>query len=166
MASSGNSEIKKLLLIGSKAYENRKLPNEITQRIDSAIHQGMIIIVGEAQGAPRLYQDYLHAQGYDNVVVGHARSLRYNAGNWTAIQYGDNLKEREKNMIADCDEAIVIWMNKSGVIAQNLERLKFLEKPTFLYECYSHTPEVHVGPLDPNRVYDQHLYWKFSKQKS
>lgn len=160
-----SSDSKKLLLMGSKAFENRKLPIEVTQRIDTAIGQGMIIIVGEAHGAPRLYQDYLHTKGYENVIVGHAKSLRYNAGNWTAIQYGQDLKERERNMIEDCDEAIVIWMNKSGVIAQNLEQLKRLGKPTFLYECYSHTHEVSVGPLDPTRIYDQYFDWKLRKKK-
>jgi hypothetical protein len=160
------SETKKLLLMGSKAFENRKLPVEITHRIDAAMDQAMIIIVGEAHGAPRLYQDYLHAKGYENVVVGHAKSLRYNAGNWTAIQYGEDIKERESNMIRDCDEAIVIWMNKSGVIAQNLELLRTLGTPTFLYECYSHTHEVNAGPLDSTRIYNQYSYWKFRKKKS
>jgi len=57
-------------------------------------------------------------------------------------------------MIEDCDSAIVILMNKSGVIAKDLELLKRLRKPTFLYECSSETDKVKAGELDPKRIYD------------
>ncbi len=144
----------KLLLMGSSAFKDRSLPVEVKERIDGAIKGKMKIIVGEASGACRLYQDYLKSKGYRNVVVGHAVRLRYNAGDWKVVKYGRNLKERERGMIEDCDSAIVIWMNKSGVIAKNLELLKRLGKPTFLYECSSKTNTVRAGELDPNRVYD------------
>jgi len=75
------SKGKKLLLIGSKAFQDRELPEEVKRRIDAAIEQNMTIIVGEAKGAPRLYQDHLQSRNYQDVIVGHARSLRYNAGN-------------------------------------------------------------------------------------
>jgi len=60
-------------------------------------------------------------------------------------------------MIEECDSAIVIWANSSGVIAENLEQLKNLGKPTFLYEYSSQTGEKEVGWLDPGRTYDP--YW-------
>ena len=151
---------KRLLLMGSKAFEDRELPEEVKRRIDAAMEQEMIIIVGEAKGASHLYQDHLQSKNYRDVIVGHARSLRYNAGNWSDIKYGDNLRERERNMIEDCDAAIVIWMNKSSVIAGNLERLKWLGKPTFLYECSIYTEELYAGPLDQNRIYEPYLYQK------
>jgi hypothetical protein len=151
---------KKLLLMGSKAFEGWELPNEVKRRIDAALDHEMTIIVGEAKGACRIYQNYLHNKGYPDVIVGHARSLRYNAGDWPDIKYGDNLRERERNMVKACDSAIAIWMNKSGVIAGNLERLKWLQKPTFLYECSSYTNETSSGPLDPNRIYEPYLYQK------
>lgn len=151
---------KKLLLMGSKAFEDRELPKEVKRRINAAIEQEMTIIVGEAKGASRLYQDHIQSRSYRNVIVGHARSLRYNAGDWPDIKYGDNLRERERNMIEDCDTAIVIWINKSSVIAGNLERLKWLSKPTFLYECSGYTEDVYAGPLDQNRIYQPFLYQK------
>jgi len=154
------SEGKKLLLMGSSAFKDRELPVGVKERIDGAIARGMTILVGEAPGANRIYQDYLNAKGYRNVVVGHAVRLRYNAGNWTDVQYGKDLKERERRMIEDCDSAIVIWMNNSGVIANDLEILKRLGKPTFLYECSSETEHVRAGELDPNRTYDPFYYVK------
>ena len=139
----------------------------IRKRIDEAINRGFTIIVGEACGASRLYQDYLKAKGYANVVVGHAVKLRYNAGNWRTVKYGDGLKERERGMIEDCDSAIVIWTDASGVIAENLELLKNLGKPAFIYEHFTRTSRVEISWLDPGRIYDPfcHLKEYFRKMK-
>ena len=103
LQNNNTEESRKLLLMGSSAFKAKELPSEVKDRIDEAIKRDMTIIVGEAAGASRLYQDYLKAKGYRNVVVGHAIRLRYNVGNWKAVQYGRNLKERERNMIKDCD---------------------------------------------------------------
>jgi hypothetical protein len=126
------------------------------------------VIVGEAAGACRAYQDYLNSKGYRNVIVGHAVKIRYNAGNWKDMQYGKNLKERERGMIEDCDSAAIIWVNNSGVIAENLELLKRLRKPTFLYEYSSESNAARSGELDPKRTYDAFYYMKeyYRKQKS
>jgi len=163
-----NAQSEKLLLMGSSAFKASELPVEVKERIDKAIQSGMRMIVGEAPGANRVYQDYLKAKGYRDVVVGHAVRLRYNAGNWKTVQYGNDLKERERNMIQDCDSAIVIWMNNSGVIAENLELLKRLRKPTYLYECLSESNQVKAGELDAKRTYDPFYYMKeyYRRQKA
>ncbi|MHA2129935.1 MAG: hypothetical protein ACW99L_08185, partial [Promethearchaeota archaeon] len=98
-------EGKKLLLMGSSSYKAEELPLEVRERLDEAMDKRVTIIVAEAHGSCRLFQDYLASNKYRDVVVGHARSLRYNAGDWNDVKYGDNLKEREKNMIKDCDFA-------------------------------------------------------------
>jgi hypothetical protein len=76
------------------------------------------------------------------------------------MQYGIDLKERERGMIEDCDSAIIIWTDNSGVIAENLELLKNLEKPTFLYEHLTRTNTTEVGWLDPKRTYDPYYDMK------
>jgi hypothetical protein len=166
--SKARSRCQKLLLMGSSAFKDRELPIEVKKKIDQAIESGITIIVGEAPGANRLYQDYLKRKGYRDVIVGHAIRLRYNAGNWKDLQYGKNLKERERKMIEDCDSAVIIWMNRSGVIAENLELLKRLGKSTYLYECSTETGEVRAGELDPNRTYDPFHYMKkyYNKHRS
>ncbi len=158
----------RLLLMGSKAFREKQLPVEIASKIDEAISRKMTILVAEALGACRLYQNYLLLKRYPNVIVGHAKSMRYNAGNWETIQYGTSLKERERRMIEDCDSAIVIWTDGSGVIAENLELLKSLRKPTFLFEHSTPTGETHVGWLDPERTYDPYYGMKeyFRKKKA
>jgi hypothetical protein len=143
----------KMLLMGSSKYRKNELPPEIQEIIDTAIQHEMTFIVAEAHGACRLFQDYLAAKKYNNVIIGHARSLRYNAGNWSDHKYGDNLKEREINMIKDCVSAVVIWQDNSGFIAENLENLKMLSKPTYLFEYHSRTGHISTGMLDPYRIY-------------
>jgi len=51
-------------------------------------------------------------------------------------------------------------VNNSGVIAENLELLKKLGKPTYLYEYSSETNQAKAGELDPNRTYDPFYYMK------
>ena len=151
--------------MGSSKYRARELPLDIRDRLDKAIKNEMTIIVGEAHGSCRLFQDYLVSKNYKDVILGHARSIRYNAGNWKTIKYGDNLKEREKNMILDCDAAIIIWQDKSGVIAENLELLKKLRKPTYLYEYYSSDGSSRSGELDPNRRYSNSFMYRKYRRK-
>jgi hypothetical protein len=146
--------------MGSSKYKQKTLPAEVQEVIDIAISQGMVFIVAEAQGACRLYQDYLAQKNYRKVILGHARSIRYNAGKWQDYKYGDNLKERELNMIKDCDTAIVIWQDRSGVIAENLENLKKLRKPTYVYEYDSLRDTTKWGMLDPDRTYKKQYYYR------
>lgn len=156
---------KKLLLMGSKFYNAKKLPTALEKKIDEAIKRKMLIIVGEAPGSCWLFQDYLKSKDYKKVIVGHAKSIRYNAGNWETKQYGFSVIEREQNMIDECDSAIIIWTDKSGVIAENLELLKRLEKPTFIYEYYTKAKTGKADWLDPNRVFDAYFDWKNLQRK-
>ena len=157
----------KLLLMGSKAFEAERLPAEVASKIDEAITADMIILVGEASGACRLYQDYLQSKEYRNVLVGHAKSMRYNAGNWKTKQYGIDMKERERRMIEASDSAIIIRTDHSRVIAENLELLKNLGKPTFICEHSTRMNTIEVGWLDPKRTYDPYYHMKeyFMKKK-
>lgn len=151
---------RKLLLMGSKAFRSKRLPAVLSRKMNEAIARDMKIIVGEVPGACRLFQDYLKRKRYTKVIVGHAKSIRYNAGGWKTKQYGTSVTEREKNMIKECDSAIIIWQDSSGVIAENLEILKRAGKPTFLYEYYTETHEGKADWLDPKRVYDPYYHWK------
>jgi hypothetical protein len=144
---------RRLLLMGSSAFKAKELPDVVRELLDEAMALDMTMIVGEARGACRRFQDYLHSKGYQGVIVGHARSIRYNAGVWKTVKYGDDLKERERGMIENCDSAIVIWVDSSSVIAENLEYLKKLGKPTNVYEYSTKNGEARFGPLDPARTY-------------
>ena len=156
---------RRLLLMGSKAFREGTLPKEVTERLDEAMARKMTIVVGEAPGANRIFQDYLQSKGYKRVIVGHAKSMRYNAGDWKTVQYGQKVSERERHMIEDCDSAMIIWADRSSVIAENLELLKRYEKPTFLFEFSNRTGKGKAGWLDPERVYDSYFDWKEYQRK-
>lgn len=82
--------------MGSKAFKEKELPREVKEKIDEAVNRHMTIIVGEAPGSCRLYQDYLHSKRYSDVIVGHAKSMRYNAGSWKTVRFSvTSPKERE-----------------------------------------------------------------------
>ena len=149
------SSARRLLLMGSSAYKGEELPGEVTEKLDEALERGVSVVVGEARGACRVFQDHLAGRGYGEVVVGHARSMRYNAGGWETARYGDDVKSRERGMMDDCDSAIVIWVNRSSVIAENLEYLKRRGVPTYVYECSTKDGGSTFGPLDPVKSYSQ-----------
>jgi hypothetical protein len=81
------------------------------------------------------------------------------------FQYGQNLKDREKNMIESCDSAVIIWNDKSSVIANNLELLKKLGKLTFVYEYDSKKQKGKFSMLDPTRTYRTYYGYRRSKEK-
>ena len=134
--------------MGSSAYSGDVPPRQFREIIDEAVSRGDTIIVEEAHGASRAFERYLHSKGVRNVAVGHARTIRYNIGCWTTHKYGDTLPEREKALIDDCDYALIIWVNRSSVIAKNLEYLKKLRKPAFVYETSSSWAQSDFYALD------------------
>jgi len=152
--------------MGSKAFRARSLPGDLSKKIDQVMARNMSIIVGEVPGPCRMFQDYLKRKKYARVTVGHAKSIRYNAGHWKTKQYGQSVTERERNMIEECDSAIIIWQDNSGVIAENLEMLKRLGKPTYLYEFNTKTRRGKADWLDTDRVYDPYYNWKEYMRKN
>jgi len=128
---------RKLLLMGSSAYSEEMPPKQFQEIIDEAVRRHDEIIVGEAHGASRAFQRYLNLKGVRNVTVGHAKTMRFNVGDWPTRKYGDTLESREKALIDDCDYALIIWVNHSSVIQNNLEYLKRRRKSTFVYESLS-----------------------------
>ena len=68
-------------------------------------------------------------------------------------------------MIKDCNTAIIIWVNQSSVIAENLERLKRYGKPTLIHEIDAEKGIDKIGELDLWRVYSRYIVGKrFSKK--
>jgi hypothetical protein len=134
--------------MGSKTFKAAELPPQVVEKIGEATARKMMVIVGEVPSACKLYQDHLKSKSYGSVIAGHAKSMRYNAGRWKTIRYGDDVHERETNMIEDCDSTIIIWADNSGVIIENLQLLKRLRKPTFVYEYSTKTNAAKADWLD------------------
>ena len=55
---------RRLLLMGSSAFREKELPDVVKEKIDRALASKLAVIVGEASGACRAFQDYLAVMGY------------------------------------------------------------------------------------------------------
>jgi len=56
-------------------------------------------------------------------------------------------------MIEDRDFTVIIWVDYSIVIAQNLDLLKNLGKSTHVHGCSASDNMMRFGEIDPIRVY-------------
>ena len=60
-----------------------RLSSQVRQRLDEIIRKQFPVLIGDANGADKAVQQYLHSQGYDRVEVfcteGHCRN---NVGHW------------------------------------------------------------------------------------
>ena len=124
--------MKTIFLSGSRTIS--RLNDDIRARIQNIIRNGFQIIVGDANGADKAMQKYLHGTGYRNVTVYCAgNNCRNNIGEWNIrkINVDPKLKGREfytakdKKMAASADYGLVLWDGKSaGSINNILELLK------------------------------------------
>jgi hypothetical protein len=66
----------KVFIGGSRGI--RRLGPEVRKRLDEIIRKQLFVLVGDANGADKAVQNYLHERGYDRVEVfctgGHCRN--------------------------------------------------------------------------------------------
>lgn len=112
-----------------------RLNNTIKARLNNMIEKGLLILVGDANGADKAMQQYLTDTHYGNVVVFCAgETCRNNIGNWgvTKVSVAPKIKgrdfytEKDKEMAAKADYGFVLWDGKSsGAINNVFELLKY-----------------------------------------
>jgi len=129
-----------VFLSGSRAIED--LSEKVRDQLDKIIDAQETVLVGDAKGADKLFQEFFAERGYDRVMVycSGTRS-RNNVGEWERkmILVGPGLKGREfyavkdRMMARDADRGLILWDGKSlGSIQNALELLK-REKPSTLF---------------------------------
>ena len=73
----------KVFLGGSRHVA--RLNAQICERLDNIMNKDLPVIVGDANGADKAIQQYLHQKSYRNVEVFCAgTTCRNNVGHWTA----------------------------------------------------------------------------------
>jgi hypothetical protein len=70
----------RVFIAGSRAIS--RLNSEIRERLDNMMRQKFTILVGDANGADKAMQQYLHQCGYREVRVYCMETCRNNVGNW------------------------------------------------------------------------------------
>ena len=135
-------KIQRLFISGSKQIKDL---TELGYRglgvIDEAIRCGTEILIGDCHGAEAVVQKHLAGSGYRNVTVyvSGLKEPRHNEGDWPvkhivldgSLSAGyDFYRQKDVQMIRDCDAALVIWNGESRGTRQNIIELRNLNKET------------------------------------
>ena len=120
----------------------RNLNNELKARTDKIIAMGYYVLIGDANGADKALQEYLHNRKYGRVTVYCMEdNCRNNIGDWETVVVNS---EREKKdfayfsikdlrMSEDADYGFMVWDGKSKGTLNNILNLCERNKRTLVY---------------------------------
>lgn len=132
--------MKKVFLSGSRRLS--RLPAEVRQRLDEMIRRGLMILVGDANGADKAIQAYFAERQYPNVLVFcTAGDCRNNAGGWPirAVDAPHRTRDfafftaKDSAMAEEADVGLALWDGESTGTVVNIARLVARGKPAVVY---------------------------------
>jgi hypothetical protein len=118
------------------------LDAQIRQRLENIISMNFSILVGDANGADKAVQLYLHSTNYQNVEVFCTEgACRNNIGNWVLRSVPAETRERnaefysakDRVMAEEATIGLMLWGGKSIGTLMNVYRLTTLRKKTVVY---------------------------------
>lgn len=118
------------------------LNDQVRKRIDNIIEKGFPILIGDANGADKAVQQYLHSKHYDNVEVFCSDGIcRNNIGSWEIHPVPAGTRERNAQFYSAKDRAmaqeatvgLMMWDGKSIGTLLNVFRLLSLKKKAVIY---------------------------------
>ena len=130
----------KVFIGGSRQVS--RLNGEIYRRIDRMIEQGFPILVGDANGADKAVQKYLHSRGYGRVEVFCTEGeCRNNLGNWVIRPVPAPTRNRDfhyyaakdQRMAEEASVGFMIWDGRSLGTLANIFRLVNKYKKVLVY---------------------------------
>lgn len=135
----------KVFIAGSRRLS--RLNAEVRERIDKIVEKGFTVIVGDANGADKAVQQYLHLKHYANVIVFcMERVCRNNVGNWPTRTIRAAHAERrdfsyystkDRAMAAEADYGLMLWDGQSRGTLTNVVHLVRQGKPVVVYMASS-----------------------------
>lgn len=123
----------KVFIGGSRSVT--RLNALVRQRLDRIIEKGFPVLVGDANGADKAVQKYLHSRGYRSVEVFCTNGIcRNNIGNWPTRAVAappsargfDFYAVKDAQMAREASIGFMLWDGKSRGTLSNIERM--LEK--------------------------------------
>jgi hypothetical protein len=150
--------MKTVFLGGSRKIS--RLNAVIRERLDNVVERGMRVVVGDANGADRAFQQYFAERDYRNVVVyfmkGHCRN---NVGGWPveAVEAEPGktrgfefYSTKDRRMAAAADYGFMLWDGESKGTLNNMIVLLDAAKPVWLYFSKDHAMQalMNRGDLD------------------
>lgn len=130
----------KVFIGGSRKIS--QLNDAIRTRLSNIISQGFTVLVGDANGADKAVQNYLHKNKYNNVsVFCSGNKCRNNIGKWitsnvdvpnnvTGIKY---YMIKDAKMSEEADYGFMLWDGKSAGTLNNVLNLLKRKKIALLY---------------------------------
>lgn len=143
-----------------------RLNEQVRNRVDNIIASGFPILIGDANGADKAVQQYLHNQHYQHVEVFCSGGVcRNNVGQWQTRNVPTTTRNRnvqfysakDRVMAQEATVGLMMWDGKSVGTLLNLFRLLNMRKKAVLYsvpqkgflEFRSRTDwEIFLGSLD------------------
>lgn len=129
------------VFIGGSRRASR-LNEHVHERLDNIMARGFPIIIGDANGADRAVQQYLHSKHYRNVeVFCSGENCRNNVGDWrtrhipvAADKRGAQFySAKDRIMAQEATVGLMMWDGKSIGTLLNLFRLLNLNKKAVVY---------------------------------
>ncbi|MGD0855175.1 MAG: hypothetical protein ABSA18_05160 [Dehalococcoidia bacterium] len=133
--------MKKVVIGGSRAISFLIQP--LRELIDTLVNDNDIILVGDANGADKASQRYLHEKRYENVIVYCMNSsCRNNIGQWPVKNIVTSHKKKDAkyfgtkdlHMAREADLGIMIWDGESKGTFRNV--INLLDDKKSIYVCY------------------------------
>ena len=130
----------KVFIGGSRRVS--RLHAQVRKRIDNIIGQAFPVLIGDANGADKAVQHYLHSQNYKHVKVFCSDGMcRNNIGDWEIRSIAAGTRERKAQFYAAKDRVmaqeatigLMIWDGKSIGTLLNVFRLLIMQKKVVLY---------------------------------
>jgi adenine-specific DNA-methyltransferase len=115
---------------------------DVKQRLDRMIEGGLLVLVGDANGADKAIQTYLHEREYRNVrVFCTGGDCRNNVGQWPAQPVTPPHRARDfafftakdAAMAEEADAALMLWDGESNGTLVNVARMTARRKPVVIY---------------------------------
>ncbi len=129
-----------VLLGGSRSISRLAVP--VQDRIENIVSQGFEILIGDANGADRVFQAHLASRGYKNVTVFcSGNACRNNVGNWkvTFVQTGrvkldfEHYAQKDAQMASKADYGLFLWNGKSRGTLNSVRMLLERGRPVLVY---------------------------------
>ncbi len=124
---------------GSRAIS--RLNPIIRERLDDLMHRRCLILIGDANGADKMVQQYFADQGYRDVVVYCMSRCRNNVGDWPIKKVDSHNKTRDfayyaakdLAMAQDAKCGVMFWDGASKGTLNNIHNLIGSGKKVLVY---------------------------------
>lgn len=119
-----------------------RLGADVRGRLENMVQNGLTIVAGDANGADKAMQAYLHELRYPDVTIYFVGAApRNNVGNWPTrhvvtdakLQGRDYYAEKDREMAKVADLGFVLWDGKSSGSVQNMISLLAQKKAVVAY---------------------------------